>query len=205
MERLENNMAIVSGTIVSGFKYNHEVFGEKFYTFEMVARRTSGKLDVIPVMISERLINVNADFKGKYIIINGQFRSHNNDGRLLLNLFVRNIAFIDSAEIDTNDLFLTGYICKKPIYRKTPMDREIADVLLAVNRPYGKSDYIPCIFWGRNARFVEGLEVGTKLNLWGRIQSREYQKVLEQNTEFRTVYEVSVNRVSLLEVNCDEE
>ena len=201
MDRLENNMAIVSGTIVSGFKYSHDVFGEGFYTFEIVARRTSGKLDVIPVIVSERLINANADFKGKYVIINGQFRSFNSDGRLLLNLFVRNIAFTDPAEIDTNDLLLTGYICKKPIYRKTPKGRLIADVLFAVNRPYGKSDYIPCIFWGRNALFADTLEVGTKLNLWGRIQSREYQKAAENGgmTEFRTVYEVSVNRISLAE------
>lgn len=201
MDRLENNMAIVSGTIVSGFKYSHDVFGEGFYTFEMVARRTSGKLDVIPVIISERLINVDADFKGKYVIINGQFRSHNNDGRLLLNLFVRNIAFTDIGEVDTNDLFLTGYICKKPIFRKTPKGRLIADVMFAVNRPYKKSDYIPCLFWGRNALFADTLEVGTKLNLWGRIQSREYQKVSEDGgmTEFRTAYEVSVHRISVAE------
>lgn len=200
MDRLENNMVIVSGVIASPFAYSHEVLGEKFYTFEISARRTSGNLDVIPVIISERIINVNADFVGKYITISGQFRSRNNEGRLLLNLFVRNIAFTDPAEVDTNDLFLTGYICKKPIYRKTPMGREITDVMLAVNRPYGKSDYIPCVCWGRNALFAEGFQVGECVQIWGRIQSREYlKKISETEFEKRVAYEVSVTRISLTE------
>ncbi len=203
--RLENNLAVVSGFIATPFTYNHEVFGEKFYSFDIVARRGSGTCDVIPCLISERLLEVTRDFTNQYVSINGQFRSKNKEREngtkcLSLSLFVRNIEFTESCEFDRNDIFLEGYICKTPFYRVTPLGREIADLLLAVNRPYGKSDYVPCILWGRNARYVETLPVGTKINLWGRIQSRDYNKrVSDEDFELRTAYEVSVSRIAVTE------
>lgn len=204
MERLENNVAIVSGIISSIFTFSHEVLGEKFYSFYISSNRLSGKPDIIPVIISELLINVNSDFTGKPVTIKGQFRSHNlkeeEKSRLVLSLFAREITFTDNAEFDINDVFLNGYICKKPVLRKTRKEeRDVADILLAVNRPYGKSDYIPCICWGRSAMFADSLSVGSKITLWGRIQSREYGKRIDENYERRTAYEISAKRLSLSE------
>src|SRR5699024_10324176 len=149
-------------------------------------RRLSNSMDRIPLMISERLIDVSQDYTGEFIMASGQFRSYNrheeHKNRLVLSLFVREVAFIEE-ELDgakTNQIFLDGYICKLPVYRKTPLGREIADLLLAVNRPYGKSDYIPCICWGRNARFAASFEVGEHVQVIGRIQSREYIKRLSE-------------------------
>ena len=172
----------------------------------VLVRRLSDSADVIPVMISERLIDVTEDYTGEYIRVAGQFRSYNRHeeqkNRLVLSLFVREVSFIEE-ELDgakTNQIFLDGYICKLPVYRKTPLGREIADLLLAVNRPYGKSDYIPCICWGRNARFASSFEVGEHVQVIGRIQSREYMKRLsETETEKRTAYEVSVSKLECLD------
>jgi len=204
---IDNNQVSLSGKIVSPFRFSHEVFGEGFYLFDLSVGRLSDSSDVIPVMASERLLNIHEDQIGKYAEINGQFRSYNyhteNRNRLLLSVFAREIHLTDE-ESDTakpNSIFLDGYVCKKPIYRKTPLGREIADVLLAVNRPYGKSDYIPCICWGRNARFADNFAVGGRVQIWGRIQSREYQKKLsETETETRIAYEVSVSKLDYLEV-----
>ena len=203
---IENNKVTISGEIVSDFIYSHEVFGEKFYVLDVKIPRESGNSDFIPIMISERLIEPTEDCKGCHILVNGQFRSYNHHeekkNRLVLSVFARELEFVDEEveNAKTNQIFLNGYICKAPVYRKTPLGREIADILLAVNRPYGKSDYIPCICWGRNARFASGFEVGGHTQIWGRIQSREYVKKLdEEESERRVAYEVSVSKLEYLD------
>ncbi len=203
---IDNNQASLSGKIISPFRFSHEVFGEGFYLFDLSVGRLSDSYDIIPVMASERLLDIHTDQIGKYAEINGQFRSYNyhteNKNRLLLSVFAREVTLSDEepSSVKPNSIFLDGYVCKKPVYRKTPLGREIADVLLAVNRPYGKSDYIPCICWGRNARFADSFSVGGHVQLWGRIQSREYQKKLsDTETEQRIAYEVSVSKLDYLE------
>jgi len=203
---IENNQVIMAGEVVSEFLFSHEVFGEGFYMLDISVRRLSNSYDIIPLMISERLIDVNQDYRGEMIEVAGQFRSYNRHeekkNRLVLSVFVRELAFVEEEPESsrTNQIFLEGYICKEPIYRKTPLGREIADLLVAVNRPYGKSDYIPCICWGRNARYASGFDVGTHIELWGRIQSREYTKKLsEELVEKRVAYEVSVSKLEMLE------
>lgn len=165
-------------------------------------QRLSDCVDIIPIMISERLVDVKQDYRGAYVQIMGQFRSYNRHeerkNRLVLSVFAREIEFTEelSEGSKTNQIFLDGYICKNPVYRKTPLGREIADLLIAVNRPYGKSDYIPCICWGRNARFASEFEVGGHIQIWGRIQSREYmKKISEEESEKRVAYEVSVSKL----------
>ena len=163
---IENNQVSIMGKIDTGFTFSHQVFGEGFYTMEILVRRLSDSEDRIPVMVSERLLDVTQDYTGEYIEIQGQFRSYNRHeekhNRLVLSVFAREVSFVEEEtdKAKTNQIFLDGYICKAPVYRKTPLGREIADMLIAVNRPYGKSDYIPCICWGRNARFAAGFEVG---------------------------------------------
>ena len=203
---IENNQVIMAGEIVSEFVFSHEVFGEGFYMLEISVRRLSNSYDVIPLMISERLIDVTQDYRGETIAVSGQFRSYNRHeekkNRLVLSVFVRELEFAEEEPESsrTNHIFLEGYICKRPVYRKTPLGREIADLLVAVNRPYGKSDYIPCICWGRNARYASGFEVGAHIQLWGRIQSREYtKKVSEEEIERRIAYEVSVSKLEFIE------
>ena len=202
----ENNQVSMMGEIVSEFQFSHEVFGEGFYMVELAVNRLSNDSDYIPLMISERLIDTEQDYTGQLIRVSGQFRSYNRHeekkNRLVLSVFVRELEFLDEIDENekTNQIFLDGYICKEPIYRKTPLGREIADVLLAVNRSYGKSDYIPCICWGRNARFASGFTVGSHIQIVGRVQSREYVKRIdEENVEHRVAYEVSVSKVDLLE------
>ncbi|MDD6615099.1 MAG: single-stranded DNA-binding protein [Lachnospiraceae bacterium] len=202
---IENNQASIMGKIASGFTFSHEVYGEGFYMMDVSVQRLSDSTDTIPVMISERLIDVTRDYVGEYIQIYGQFRSYNRHeekkNRLVLSVFAREISFTEEEndKIKSNQIFLDGYICKNPVYRRTPLGREIADMLLAVNRPYGKSDYIPCICWGRNARFASGFEVGGHVQIWGRIQSREYVKKHEdESTEKRVAYEVSVSKLEYL-------
>jgi primosomal replication protein N len=202
---IENNRVSIVGEIVSDFKYSHEVFGEGFYIVSVSVSRLSNMADTIPLMISERLIDVTKDYKGQIIEVIGQFRSYNRHeglkNRLVLSIFVRELQFVDQLPEEqnkSNQIFLDGYICKAPIYRKTPLGREIADVLVAVNRPYGKSDYIPCIAWGRNARYAASLEVGAHLMIWGRVQSREYtKKISETEVEKRVAYEVSISKIEL--------
>ncbi len=203
---IENNQVTMMGEIVSPFSFSHAIFGEGFYMVDVSVRRLSNSVDTIPVMISERLIDVECDYRGEFLMVSGQFRSYNRHdeqkNRLVLSVFAREVSFIEE-ELDgakTNNILLDGYICKLPIYRKTPLGREIADLLLAVNRPYGKSDYIPCICWGRNARFASAFEVGEHVQVLGRIQSREYVKKLsETETEKRTAYEVSVSKLECLD------
>ena len=209
---IENNRVCIIGEIVSEFTFSHEVFGEGFYIANVSVNRLSDMVDVIPLMISERLIDVTKDYRGMKIEVAGQFRSYNRHegtkNKLVLSIFVRELRFLEEDEMPeeqskSNQIFLDGYVCKPPIYRKTPLGREIADVLVAVNRPYGKSDYIPCIAWGRNARFAGGLEVGSHLQVSGRVQSREYtKKIGEDEVERRVAYEVSVSKIDFVE---DEE
>ena len=193
---MENNQVSVMGTIVSDFEFSHQIFGEGFYMVDVLVKRLSNSDDRIPLMISERLIDVTADYKGYHIAVTGQFRSYNRHeehrNKLVLSVFAREVTFVPEIEesAKTNQIFLDGYICKEPIYRKTPLGREIADLLLAVNRPYGKSDYIPCITWGRNAKFTSELLVGTNIKVWGRIQSRPYKKKIDEEEYIETVGDV---------------
>lgn len=206
---IENNQVSIMGKIDTGFTFSHQVFGEGFYTMELLVRRLSDSEDRIPVMVSERLLDITQDYTGQYIEIHGQFRSYNRHeekhNRLVLSVFAREVNFVEEQDesLPVNQIFLDGFICKPPVYRKTPLGREIADMLLAVNRPYSKSDYIPCICWGRNARYADQFEVGAHVQIWGRIQSREYQKkISEEEYEKRVAYEVSVSK---LEYQSDEE
>lgn len=195
-----NNKVYVRGEILSSAKFSHEVYGEGFYEMEVMVKRLSGQADVLPVTVSERLMQEKDLQVGKTISAIGQFRSYNklvdNKSKLMLTVFVREIVENDLNK-NPNSITLSGYICKEPIYRTTPFNREIADVLLAVNRAYNKSDYIPCIAWGRNARFVKNLQVGDFMTISGRIQSREYQKKFSDD-DIRTMvaYEVSINKLS---------
>ncbi len=203
---MENNQVVIMGTIAGGFTYSHEIFGEGFYMVDVEVQRLSDSTDLIPLMVSERLMDVTRDYTGTMVMVTGQFRSYNRHeekkNRLILSVFAREVEMIEEMgeSAKSNQIYLDGYICKEPIYRKTPLGREIADLLIAVNRPYGKSDYIPCICWGRNARFASSFEVGTHCAIWGRIQSREYMKKLSEETaEKRIAYEVSVNKLDLLD------
>lgn len=204
----ENNKVTLSGEIVSNFEFSHEFYGEGFYTAMLASERLSGAEDTIPIMVSERIVDVKAGWEGRFVEVSGQFRSYNkHDGarnHLELSVFAREFEDVteerDFGLEDENIISLDGCICKEPKYRKTPLGREIADILLAVNRKYGKSDYIPCIAWGRNAVYASGLEVGTKLQVEGRIQSREYQKQIEDGVyETRTAYEVSASKLTVVE------
>lgn len=185
------NQTRLIGTVASEFIYSHEAFNERFYQTYIRVNRKSNASDLIPVLFSERMINTKDRCIGECIAIEGQFRSRNDNGKVVLYVFVTNYEFLEETE-HYNDVFLEGYICKKPTYRKTPLGREISDVILAVNRPCGRTDYIPCVVWGRNASYVSSLEVGECIRFAGRVQSREYTK----NEETRTAYELSV---SLLE------
>lgn len=196
----KNNKVYVMGEIVSDATFSHEVYGEGFYEFYVRVMRLSGQADILPVTLSERLIQGAMLGKGKSICALGQFRSYNKieggKSRLMLTVFVREL-LEDLPDKNPNSILLSGYICKPPIYRTTPFNREIADVLVAVNRAYNKSDYIPCIAWGRNARFVRNLNVGDRIAISGRIQSREYQKRLsDSDVRTMTAYEVSVSKLA---------
>ena len=199
----KNNRVYLTGEIVSDATFSHEVYGEGFYEFFVRVMRLSGQADILPVTVSERLISGGELEKGKPITAIGQFRSYNKiengRSRLMLTVFVRELIEEDPDK-NPNNILLSGYICKPPVYRTTPFNREIADVLVAVNRAYNKSDYIPCIAWGRNARFVQSLSVGDRIAVSGRIQSREYQKKLsETESKTMTAYEVSVSKLAAFE------
>lgn len=205
----ENNYLVLIGKIISDKTFSHEIYGESFYVFNLEVPRLSGNEDIIPITISERLI-ANFDLEiGRKVVIEGQFRSYNSyeneKNRLVLTVFAKDIIDYkeEQEERVSNEVILNGYVCKKPIYRKTPFGREISDILLAVNRAYNKSDYIPCIAWGRNARFCDSMEVGTEVKVVGRVQSRTYEKKFEDGrVEQRVAYEVSIG--SLEVINKDE-
>ena len=208
---LINNSIKVSGEVLSEPTFNHEVYGEKFYVFTLGSSRSSATVDELPICISERLVNLESIVVGELIMVTGQVRTFNkrneneNKAHLVINVFARELEFIDDSDReDFNEVTLTGYLCKEPNYRTTPLGREICDMLLAVNRPYGKSDYIPAIAWGRNAGWANTLEVGTKLTLKGRLQSRKYQKKIGENPDGtpiateNTAYEMSVSKLELV-------
>ena len=209
----ENNHLVLMGKVLSEKQFSHEVYGEKFYLFNLEVPRLSEITDIIPITVSERLLTQDLPI-GKKVVVEGQFRSYNGyeneRSRLILTVFAKELTFIPdeeelpiSKENVSNEVVLSGYVCKKPIYRQTPFKREIADVLLAVNRAYNKSDYIPCIAWGRNARFCQNIDVGTEIKLVGRVQSRGYEKKLEDGTVLNKVaYEVSV--ISMEVVNKED-
>ncbi len=212
---LENNYLTLVGKVTGEKKFSHEIYGEKFYVFNLEIARLSGNADIIPITVSERIITDEMLMQGKQLLVKGQFRSYNSydneKNRLILTVFAKDVVEVEEnneeeenemAKKDTvtNEVVLVGYICKKPIYRQTPFGREIADVLLAVNRAYNKSDYIPTIAWGRNARFCQNLEVGTKVKLVGRVQSRMYEKKHEDGTvENRVAYEVSIGSLEIVD------
>ena len=196
----KNNKTYIAGEIVSDATFSHEVYGEGFYEFFVKVLRLSGQADILPITISERLIQDGMLAKGKTIRAVGQFRSYNKlengKSRLMLTVFVREL-LEETPDKNPNSILLSGYICKPPVYRTTPFNREIADILVAVNRAYNKSDYIPCIAWGRNARFVKNLNVGDRIAISGRIQSREYQKKISDcDVKTMTAYEVSVSKLA---------
>ena len=213
----DNNHLVLVGKITDEKEFSHEIYGEKFYTFNLSVPRLSGNADNIPITISERLFKDDELTIGKKIRIIGQFRSYNSyeneKNRLILTVFAKDIEFLPnqeeeivaSKELVSNEVVLVGYICKTPIYRQTPFGREIADVLLAVNRAYNKSDYIPCITWGRNARFCSKMEVGTEVKVTGRVQSRSYEKKYEDGkVEKKVAYEVSISNLEVIEKQDNE-
>ncbi len=215
---LENNYLTLVGKVTGEKKFSHEIYGESFYSFNLSIPRLSGNFDIIPITVSERLLKEDTLEEGKKLLIKGQFRSYNSyqneKNRLILTVFAKDIAEVKDEEeendivrkdIVTNEVVLIGFICKAPIYRQTPFGREIADVLLAVNRAYNKSDYIPCIAWGRNARFCQTLEVGSQVKVVGRVQSRTYEKKHEDGTvENRVAYEVSIGSLEVIEEKDNE-
>ena len=204
---LENNQVEVVGTVVSELFHSHEVYGETFWCFKLSVPRLSEEVDILMITVSERILAVSPVNVDDKIFVKGQFRSYNNmsneGSRLILTIFAKSIDGVsDDFDIQTpNYIYLNGYICKPPIYRTTPFGREISDILLAVNRSYNKSDYIPCITWGRNAKYASTLSVGENIKIWGRVQSREYQKKIdEDNILTKTAFEVSVSKLELSEV-----
>lgn len=215
---LENNYLTLVGRVTGEKKFSHEIYGERFFIFNLSIARLSGNADIIPITVSERLITDEMLQEGKKILVKGQFRSYNSyeneRNKLILTVFAKDVIEVEENEEDsdivkkesiTNEVVLIGFICKKPIYRQTPFGREIADILLAVNRAYNKSDYIPCIAWGRNAKFSQNLEVGTKVKVVGRVQSREYEKKYEDGTsEVKVAYEVSIGSLEIVEENEEE-
>ena len=214
---LENNYLTLVGKVTGEKKFSHEIYGERFYIFNLSIPRLSGNADIIPITVSERIITDEMLQEGKKLLIKGQFRSYNSydneKNRLILTVFAKDLVEVEEKNEEeenemarkdtiTNEVVLIGYICKKPIYRQTPFGREISDILLAVNRAYNKSDYIPCIAWGRNARFCQNIEVGSRVKVVGRVQSRIYEKKLEDGTvETRTAYDVSVGSLEIIEEN----
>ena len=216
----DSNHLILMGKVTSQKRYSHEIYGETFYIFDMEVPRLSTTSDIIPVTISERLIPDDKLSVGEKILIRGQFRSYNSyeneKNKLILTVFAKDILFENEIKEEnseeegnekvSNEVVLVGYICKKPIYRQTPFGREIADLLLAVNRAYNKSDYIPAIAWGRTARFSQNIEVGTEVKVVGRVQSRTYEKKFEDGTsETRVAYEVSIGSLEIIEQKDNEE
>lgn len=201
--RIENNQVTIFGEVVSILRFSHEVFGDSFYTFDLSVKRCSGIADIIPVLVSSQLLDASTDYTGSFFQVNGQFRSYNQYHgpklQVVLSVFAREIYPVCATDCNHGqmNIKLNGYVCKPPVYRETPLGRKITELLLAVNRPYGKSDYIPCICWGENATFAAIYEVGHQIQITGRIQSREYvKKISDTETVTRTTYEVSASKIS---------
>ena len=210
---VSSNSISIIGEIASEFTFSHQVYGEGFYTFYMNVSRLSDIYDKLPVTISERLVNISELKEGTMVHITGQVRSYNSfvsedkRNKLVLTVFARNLEIIDEIETrNPNEIILNGYICKQPVFRKTPFGREISDILLAVNRSYNKSDYIPCIAWGRNARYISGMSVGDNVTLYGRMQSRNYQKKFENGDVVeKTAYEISISKIEINDAEEEDE
>lgn len=205
----ETNVVNLRGELSENLEFSHEIFGEKFYNTTIKINRLSDSYDILPITVSERLLEDIKIEEGNLCSILGQLRSYNknvdNRNRLVLTVFVREIKTIEAENKDPNSIFLDGYICKEPVYRKTPLGREITDLLVAINRPYNKSDYIPSIVWGRNAKFAKGLKVGDRIQMWGRVQSREYEKKGEDGNSIKKVaYEVSISKIKKMSENNNE-
>ncbi len=199
---LENNSIYIAGKVTEECVFSHEVYGEGFYLFKVSSGRLSDNEDILPITISERLIKKEKLTLGTKVEVTGQLRSYNNYGskknKLVLTIFAREINLLEEESgQNPNQIFLNGFICKPPVYRKTPFGREISDILVAVNRAYNKSDYIPCIAWGRNARYLSSLSVGENIKIWGRMQSRTYQKKNGDEMEERVAYEVSISKIEV--------
>lgn len=206
----ENNKVTVAGEVCSDLSFSHMIYGENFYLFQLRIPRLSETFDTINITVSERFFSEYEPEIGDFLQINGQFRSYNNfsdsGSKLILTVFAKEMTKISDLSLvqNPNQIYLNGYICKPPVYRTTPFQREIADILLAVNRLYNKSDYIPCIAWGRNAKFAERLSIGTHLQVWGRIQSRAYQKRISESQYIsKTAYEISISKMEIEE--CKQE
>ncbi|MCH1964867.1 single-stranded DNA-binding protein [Paraclostridium sordellii] len=202
----DTNIVNLRGELGEELDFSHEIFGEKFYSAKIKIHRLSDTYDILPITISERLLQEIDLNKNNLVDVVGQLRSYNknidNRNKLVLTVFARELNLVKEEAKDPNSIFLDGYICKDPIYRKTPLGREITDLLVAINRPYNKSDYIPSIVWGRNAKFAKNLEVGDRVQMWGRVQSRDYEKKLEDGTiEKRVAYEVSISKIKKLDEN----
>ena len=201
---MENNIITLTGTVETEAIYSHSVLDEKFYTFMLRVPRLSQNDDILPVTIAEHQLDSMLIQEGNKIKVKGQLRSYNKytslKTRLILTVFAKGIApaYEDDTE-NPNEIFINGFICKAPIYRRTPFGREITDLIVAVNRAFNRSDYIPAIAWGKNAVFSENLEVGSNVMLWGRLQSRNYNKrISEDETEQRTAYELSITKIEKL-------
>ena len=197
---ITNNKIFLEGKVISELEFSHEMYGEGFYSFNLEVMRLSDSVDHLNITVSERLLNDLDISIGKEVVVEGQLRSYNKfiDGsnKLILTVFARNIQPCVEKSKNPNEIYLDGYICKEPVYRTTPFGREIADLLLAINRAYNKSDYIPTIAWGRNSRFCKSLNVGDHIKVWGRLQSREYQKKISETEVVKKVaYEVSISRM----------
>ena len=190
-----NNRVLLVGTVDGEFKYAYENYGEKFYTAFVNTMRTSEVYDRLPIIVSEKLIDSTVSYDGKNIKILGDYRSFNSNKKLCLNVFAHTMEIVDDEHLHVNEVFIEGYVCKIPFYRQTPKGRFITELLVAINRRYGKSDYLPCIAWGRNAGFASRFEVGTLIRAEGRIQSREYTKVIDGAEETRVAYEISIKWV----------
>ncbi|MBE7049817.1 MAG: single-stranded DNA-binding protein [Ruminococcaceae bacterium] len=206
-----NNEVSVSGYVEGELSFSHEIYSEAFYSFVLKVMRLSDICDYINVTVSERLIKDMDIRDGVRISVTGQFRSYNNysesGNKLLLTVFARDVKEIleDDEKQNPNHIFLNGFLCKSPVYRTTPFGREITDLLIAVNRAYNKSDYIPCIAWGRNARYCASLNVGDNIKVWGRIQSREYQKrISEDESVTKTAYEISISKLEVVSESISE-
>lgn len=202
----DTNIVNLRGELGEELAFSHEIFGEKFYSAKIKIHRLSDTYDILPITISERLLQEIDLNKNNLVDVIGQLRSYNknidNRNKLVLTVFARELNLVKEEAKDPNSIFLDGYICKDPIYRKTPLGREITDLLVAINRPYNKSDYIPSIVWGRNAKFAKNLVVGDRVQMWGRVQSRDYEKKLEDGTiEKRVAYEVSISKIKKLDEN----
>lgn len=189
------NRIVAVGRFDGGLELSHEVMNEPFYTGSLVVKRLSGAADRLPVTIPGKLLTTDGVITDRPVMVQGQVRSYNKvvdgSGRLMVTLFAQSVAECSDNET-LNKVAITGALCRPPVYRSTPFGREICDMMLAVNRAFGKSDYIPCIAWGRNAQYASRFNVGDRIKLTGRLQSREYQK-LQENGEYltRMAYEVS--------------